>query len=94
VRTEAKRMGAPAESEQTYREDQIVSWLHRHEIQESWHIAPELAEFGVVPERLEPLAGYLDPGAIAVVLSQFTSSLRTERIAEANAGLHGAHFST
>jgi signal transduction histidine kinase len=83
VRSEAKRLGTPAEAEQTLREDQIVSWLHRHEIQESWHIAPELAEFGVVPEQLEPLAGYLDPGAIAVVLSQFTSSLRTERIAEA-----------
>ncbi len=83
VRAEAKRLGTPAETEQTYREDQIVSWLHRHDIQESWHIAPELAEFGVVPEQLEPLAGYLDPGAIAVVLSQFTSSLRTERIAEA-----------
>jgi signal transduction histidine kinase len=83
VRTEAKRLGTPAETEQTHREDQIVSWLHRHDIQESWHIAPELAEFGVVPDQLESLAGYLDPGAIAVVLSQFTSSLRTERIAEA-----------
>jgi signal transduction histidine kinase len=83
VRTESKRLGSLVEAEQTHREDQIVSWLHRHDIQESWHIAPELAEFGVVPEQLEPLAGYLDPGAIAVVLSQFTSSLRTERIAEA-----------
>ncbi len=61
----------------------LFSWLQRHEIQESWHIAPELAEFGVVPDQLESLTGYLDPGAIAVVLSQFTSSLRTERIAEA-----------
>ena len=83
VRAEAKRLGKPAETEQTHREDEIVSWLQQHDIQESWHIAPELAEFGVVPEQLEPLAGYLDPGAIAVVLSQFTSSLRTERIAEA-----------
>jgi signal transduction histidine kinase len=83
VRAEAKRLGKPAETEQTHREDQIVSWLNRHEIRESWHIAPELAEFGVLPEQLEPLTGYLDPGAIAVVLSQFTSSLRTERIAEA-----------
>ena len=35
------------------------------------------------PANWKPLTGYLDPGAIAVVLSQFTSSLRTERIAEA-----------
>ena len=83
VRSEANRQGKPAETEQTRREDEIVRWLHQHEIQESWHIAPELAEFGVVPGQLESLTGYLDPGAIAVVLSQFTSSLRTERIAEA-----------
>ncbi len=83
VRSEAQRLGKPAETEQTHREDEIVRWLHQHEIQESWHIAPELAEFGVVPSQLESLTGYLDPGAVAVVLSQFTSSLRTERIAEA-----------
>jgi signal transduction histidine kinase len=83
VRAEAKRLGTPAGPEQTQREDQIVRWLQQHEIQESWHIAPELAEFGVVPAQLESLSGYLDPGAMAVVLSQFTSSLRTERIANA-----------
>ena len=83
VRREADRQGKPAETEQTRREDEIARWLQQHEIQESWHIAPELAEFGVVPGQLEPLTGFLDPGAIAVVLSQFTSSLRTERIAEA-----------
>jgi signal transduction histidine kinase len=83
LRAEAKRLGRPAETEQTPREDEIAIWLHQHDIQESWHIAPELAEFGVIPAQLEPLTGYLDPGAIAVVLSQFTSSLRTERIAEA-----------
>jgi signal transduction histidine kinase len=83
VRAEAKRLGKPVEAEQTRREDEIVQWLHHHDIHESWHIAPELAEFGVVPGQLESLASYLDPGAIAVVLSQFTSSLRTERIAEA-----------
>jgi signal transduction histidine kinase len=83
VRAEAKRLGKPVETEQTHREEEIVRWLQQHDIQESWHIAPELAEFGAVPAQLEALAGYLDPGAIAVVLSQFTSSLRTERIAEA-----------
>jgi signal transduction histidine kinase len=83
VRAEAKRLGQPAETEQTHREDEIVRWLQQHDIQESWHIAPELAEFGVVPGQLEALTEYLDPGDIAVVLSQFTSSLRTERIAEA-----------
>ena len=83
VRNESKRLGKPVEAEQTFREDEIVKWLNQHDIQESWHIAPELAEFGVIPSQLEALTAYLDPGAISVVLSQFTSSLRTERIAEA-----------
>jgi signal transduction histidine kinase len=83
VRAEAMRLGKPRETEQTHREEQIVRWLHRHDVQESWHIAPELAEFGVMPAQLESLTEYLDAGAIAVVLSQFTSSLRMERIAEA-----------
>jgi signal transduction histidine kinase len=83
VRAEAKRLGKPADPEQTRREDEIVTWLQKHDIAESWHIAPELAEFGIIPPQLDALAAYLDPGAISVVLSQFTSSLRTERIAEA-----------
>ncbi len=83
VRAEANRLGKPAETEQTHREDDIAKWLQKHDIQEYWHIAPELAEFGVLPTQLEALTGYLDAGAISVVLSQFTSSLRTERIAEA-----------
>src|ERR1700734_3063639 len=57
VRSEASRQGKPAETEQTRREEQIVRWLQQHDIQESWHIAPELAEFGVVPAQLETLAG-------------------------------------
>jgi signal transduction histidine kinase len=73
VRAEAKRLGAPATPEQTSREEQLVRWLQQHDIH----------EFGVVPSQLETLTGFLDPGAMAVVLSQFTSSLRTERIAEA-----------
>src|SRR6202453_107103 len=40
VRSEAKRLGKPAETEQTRREDEIVQWLHHHDIHESWHIAP------------------------------------------------------
>ena len=83
VRAEAERLGKPGETEQTHREDEIAKWLQSHDIQESWHIAPELAEFGVLPAQLEALTGYLDPGAISIVLSQLTSSLRTERIAEA-----------
>ena len=76
-------LGKPSESGQNRREDEIGNWLQLHAIQESWHITPELAEFGVQAGQLEPLTNFLDAGAISVVLSQFTSSLRTERIAEA-----------
>ena len=64
-------------------EDRISQWLLAHGVKESWKIAPELAECGVAPAQLEPLATILEPNAIAVVLSQFASSLRAERMTEA-----------
>ncbi len=74
---------APREAEQSPREDAILDWLRRHNIQKGWQIAPELAECGVSPAQLDELKGSLDGEALTVVLSQFASSLRTERIAEA-----------
>jgi len=65
------------------REDNILVWMRQHEIEAPWRIAPELAEAGVTPEQIEPLAEFLDSNAIGVVLTQFASSLRAENMAEA-----------
>jgi signal transduction histidine kinase len=64
-------------------EDSLVAWLKAHGVEETWKIAPELAELGVSAEQLEPLGEFLNAGALSVVLGQFASSVRAERIAEA-----------
>jgi signal transduction histidine kinase len=82
VRERAKEhLSNPAES--AGREDHLSNWMRQHSVEDSWRIVPELAEAGVTPDQLEPLAEFLDSNAIAVVLTQFSSSLRAESMAEA-----------
>jgi len=64
-------------------EDGISKWLAAHGVENAWRIAPELAEAGICANHLGPLSELLDAGATAVVLSQFASSLRAERMTEA-----------
>lgn len=64
-------------------EDALQAWLRVHGVEQTWKIAPELAELGVAAEQLEPLGDFLKADALSVVLGQFASSLRAERIAEA-----------
>ena len=64
-------------------EDKISEWLASHGVQNSWKIAPELAEAGICADYLAPLGELLDPHATTVVLSQFASSLRAQRMTEA-----------
>jgi len=64
-------------------EDSLQAWLRARGVEGTWKIAPELAELGVTAEQLEPLGEFLDARALSVVLGQFASSVRGERIAEA-----------
>lgn len=64
-------------------EDSLQAWLKENGVERTWKIAPELAELGVTPEQLEPLRELLNAEALSVVLGQFASSVRAERIAEA-----------
>jgi signal transduction histidine kinase len=64
-------------------EDRISTWLSAHGVQNPWQIAPELAEAGIRADHLEPLGAMLEPVATGVVLSQFASTLRTQRMTEA-----------
>ncbi|MBV8629952.1 MAG: histidine kinase [Silvibacterium sp.] len=70
-------------AQQSLAEDALQTWLRIHEVRESWKIAPELAELGVKAEQLEPLGEFLNPESLSIVLAQFASSVRAERIAEA-----------
>jgi signal transduction histidine kinase len=70
-------------TQQAQREDSVTRWLEAKGISETWLISPDLAELGATPVQLDQLAAFLEPHALAVVLAQFASSLRTGRIADA-----------
>jgi signal transduction histidine kinase len=79
----ARRRAADGAIDVALEEDGISAWLAAHGVQNAWKIAPELAEAGLCADYLAPLADLLDPSATTVVLSQFASSLRAERMTEA-----------
>ena len=64
-------------------EDELQTWLRKHDVAETWKIAPELAELGVTADQLDPLGEFLNADSLSIVLAQFASSVRAERIAEA-----------
>lgn len=82
VREQAKA-NPTASAQQVALEDKLQVWLKNHGVSETWKIAPELAELGVMEQQLDPLGEFLNADALSVVLGQFTSSVRAERIAEA-----------
>ena len=65
------------------REDALATWMTAHDLAEAWQIAPELAELGVEAADLDPLADFLSPQAMHIVLQQFASALRAENFAQA-----------
>jgi signal transduction histidine kinase len=77
------KTAAPGAAQHAALEDSLQTWLKSHGVEETWKIAPELAELGVTSQQLDPLGAFLDAGSLTVVLSQFTSSVRAERITEA-----------
>ena len=49
---------------QSEREDALLSWLDDHAIAESWEIASALADVGIKPEQLDPLAQAIGDGEL------------------------------
>jgi signal transduction histidine kinase len=93
TRVEERVQQAPATSlSQSEREDQLQRWLRDHNIAENWQIAPDLAEIGVTSENLDELASLLHGRHLEIVLSQFASSVRTERMAQAMVDSTGRIF--
>jgi signal transduction histidine kinase len=70
-------------SEVSLREESLQRWLQERQIPETWRIAPELAEAGVMIDDLNAMPGFLTPESTALLLAQHASGLRTERMAEA-----------
>ncbi|MFP5228563.1 MAG: sensor histidine kinase [Acidobacteriota bacterium] len=68
---------------QAQREDQLQRWLRERGVEKTWQIAPDLTELGITTENLDELSDLLGGQHLDVVLSQFASSARTERMAQA-----------
>ena len=77
------RLASPDPAQHAAREDALQTWLSSHGVTETWKIAPELAELRVNADQLEPLGEFLTAESLSIVLAQFASSVRAERIAEA-----------
>jgi signal transduction histidine kinase len=83
-RMEKQVKAQPANSvTQAQREDLLQRWLREHDVEKSWQIVPDLAELGITTANLDELAELLGGKHLEVVLSQFASSARTERMAQA-----------
>jgi signal transduction histidine kinase len=80
---ELAKLGGHDPARQAEREDALLRWMKGHEVEGGWQIAPELAEMGLTIAQLDDLAGVLQEPSLEVVLTQFASSVRTERMAEA-----------
>jgi signal transduction histidine kinase len=83
-RMEKQTLARPANSvTQAHREDQLERWLREHGVESQRQIVPDLAELGITTKNLDELAELLRGQHLEVVLSQFASSSRTERMAQA-----------
>jgi signal transduction histidine kinase len=68
---------------QAQHEDQLQRWLRDRGVEKTWQIAPDLTELGITTPDLDELSQLLAGPHLDVVLSQFASSARTERMAQA-----------
>lgn len=78
-----EQAAAPDPTQLAANEDALQTWLRNHGVRDTWKIAPELAELGVKAQQLDPLGEFLNAESLSIVLAQFASSVRAERIAEA-----------
>ena len=65
------------------REDLFTRWLEAHSVEDSWKIAPVLAETEVDVLHLDQLAGIMDAHALPIAISSFASALKAERMTDA-----------
>src|SRR5581483_10417209 len=79
---QAERRPAAAGT-QPEREDRLQRWLREHSVEQPWQMVPDLAELGTTTDNLDQLWDLLGGHNLEIVLSQFASSARTERMAQA-----------
>uniref|UniRef100_A0A7V4XRN3 histidine kinase n=1 Tax=Acidobacterium capsulatum TaxID=33075 RepID=A0A7V4XRN3_9BACT len=67
----------------TVEEEELFNWLQARSIEDAWKICPDLCEARVTVADLEELDGLMGHTSLSIVLGQFASSRRTERMAQA-----------
>lgn len=60
---------------QSDREEELIDWLDDHEIDESWRIAPTLAQAGIDPAWLDHVTSQVAPDALNDVLTWLEATL-------------------
>lgn len=75
--------GSSAASTSAHDDEALLAWLKAHHVDHAWKICPDLCEAHVGPADLEQLNSLVGTDSLSVVLGQFASSLRTERMAQA-----------
>ncbi|MDB5967126.1 MAG: histidine kinase, partial [Polaromonas sp.] len=65
------------------REDALMLWLEKHNVEDGWRIAPILAETAIDIQHLDSLATFMHGEALAVSLGAFASALQAERMTDA-----------
>ncbi|ACO31860.1 Sensory transduction histidine kinase [Acidobacterium capsulatum ATCC 51196] len=78
-----ERSQASKDEPWTVEEEQLLNWLQAHSIEDAWKICPDLCEARVTVADLEELDGLMGHTSLSIVLGQFASSRRTERMAQA-----------
>lgn len=80
IRLRARESGV---ARATSNEDALGQWLRARGIEQAWQMTPDLDEAGVTVEDLDELDPRMQGASLGVLLGQFASSLRTERMAQA-----------
>lgn len=67
----------------TVEEEALLNWLQAHSVEDAWKICPDLCEARVTTADLDELDRMMGHTSLSIVLGQFASSRRTERMAQA-----------
>jgi signal transduction histidine kinase len=82
-RSIVERAQASKDEPSAIEEEELFHWLQAHSIEDAWKICPDLCEARVGVADLEKLDELMGHTSLSIVLGQFASSRRTERMAQA-----------
>jgi signal transduction histidine kinase len=63
------------------REDELIAWLEKHNVENGWDIAPILAETGIDNERLQQITDVIQIEALKDVLTRLARQITASKLA-------------